>query len=291
MSRTGASAARHILVGSLRRSGGTLVGRLFDGHPQCSTFPFEYWHTRKKALFRRRHNLAFRLLSAKSKLRVCGLERGSYRRKISRHHPDVDWEIHRGQLLEAAAQSGSVSALYERVSTLYFRGLRGGEVHSLVVNHCADLCKFSPWQLRRTFGEYTLVMSIRDPRAAFWSLLHHRPHRHAPEILAAFCRDWKRSVERCHLSDAGVVSFRFEDLVSEPAKVMRGVCASLEIAFDPILLVPTQMGAPVPTNSSFGRGTGIDPSTIDSWRSRLGSPEREFIEHRLGSLMQRVGYV
>jgi hypothetical protein len=279
----------HILIGSMRRSGGTLLTRLLDGHPECSVFPFENWHTEKKARFRWHHNVLFPVLSPKRKLHACGFH-ASYERKLKRFHPDSDWREYRQRLLEMATEVTSVREFYRRSSELYFRTFHSSPLRPKLVDHCASLCLLPPWQLRRIFGEHRLVLSVRDPRAAFCSLEHHRPERVSERTVPFFCRDWERSVRRYHWGDPSVTSFRFEDLLSDPEKVMRSLCCDLGIAFDRVLLKPTYVGIPAEANSSFSRRDGIDPSAIDSWRSHLGTSARRKIEKRLGPLMERLGY-
>jgi hypothetical protein len=280
----------NILIASMRRSGGTLIGRLLDGHPECSVFPFEDWHMRKKATFRWHHNLAFPYLSSEGKLRACGFH-ASYDRKLERWHPDSDRDAYRNQLRGLAVETESVRELYSRSSALYFQFFFASPLRPKLVNHCANLCVLSPWQLRRTFGDHRLILSVRDPRAVFCSLERHRPARFTERTIPAFCRAWARSVRRYHLDDASVISFRFEDLLSDPEKVMRSVCRDLGIAFDEVLLSPTHLGTPANANTSFSRKDGIDASAIDTWRSHLRDRARRTIEARLGPLMRRLGYV
>lgn len=278
-----------ILIGSMRRSGGTLLARLLDGHPECSVFPFEDWHTKKKARFRWDHNFLFPMLSPGMRLKACGFH-AAYERKLKRFHPDTDWHRYRRRLLEMAAEVTSVRELYRRSSEVYFETLHASPLRSKLVDHCAGLCLLPAWQLRRIFGEHRMVLSIRDPRAAFCSLEHHRPGRISERSVPSFCRDWERSVRRHHRGDPSVIALRFEDLVSDPEKAMRSLCCSLGIAFDRALLQPTYLGVPAEANTSFSRKDGIDPSAIDSWRHHLGTSARRKIEELLGPLMERLGY-
>lgn len=279
---------KNVLIASLHRSGGTLVVRLLDGHPACSVLPFETWHTQRKATFRLRHNLLFPFSSSARKLRTCGFR--VYERKLVSAYPELDWTSYRDRLLELAARTGSPSELYRRAATLYFVTFHASPLRDLLVNHCANLCLLSPWQLRRTFGDYRMVLSVRDPRAVFCSLERHRPGRATERSIPSFCDDWERSVRRYHLGDPSVISFRFEDLLGDPERVMRAVCADLGIAFDEAVLEPTFHGKRARANTSFTREPGIDASAIDSWRTQLRPPVQRAIEQRLGPLLERLGY-
>ena len=279
-----------VLVTSMRRSGGTLLANLFDGHPDCSVLPFEDWHTRRKARFFLHHNFLFPLLGPSSKLFVCGFRNASYRRKLEQWQPGSDLAAYEQELLECAGRATSVSEFYRESCELYFRFFHACAPRAKLINHCADLCTLAPWQLRRIFGSYRMILSVRDPRAVFCSMLHLEHGRFTERSLAAFCANWEKSVKRYYLSDASVLSLRYEDLLAEPKATMESLSQGLGIPFSDVLLTPTRQGHEVKANSSFERRAGIDPTGVDSWRSRLDARIRGEIEKKLGPLMQQLGY-
>ena len=279
-----------VLVGSMRRSGGTLLADLFDGHPDCSVLPFENWHTRRKVRFFPHHNFLFPVLPPGWKLFVCGFRNASYRRKLEQWQPGADLAGYERELRACAARATSVSRFYRDSCELYFRFFHGCALRAKLVNHCADLCILAPWQLRRIFGSYRMILSVRDPRAVFSSMLHLEHGRFSERSLPTFCANWERSVKRYHLGDPSVLSFRFEDLVAEPKATMESLSQGLGIPFSDVLLEPTRQERASEANTSFERKRGIDPTAADSWRSRLDARIRDRIENRLGPLMQRLGY-
>ncbi len=281
---------QNVLIASMRRSGGTLLVRLLEGHPECSVFPFEHCHTSKKAVYRWQDDRLFRFMSPGKKIRVCDFGK-NFQRKLTRYHGDVDSTAFRRDLIELASRTHSVRALYRPAASLYFQHFHAASLRPSLVNHCARLCILAPWQIRRIFGDHRLVVSVRDPRAVFSSLEHKRNQSYDETIIPAFCNEWKQSVERYHLGDARAISFLFEDLLSDPERVMRSLAAELDISFDEALLDPTRLGEPAKANTSFLRSTGIDPSAVDSWKARLDERPRREIEERLGPLMRRLGYL
>jgi hypothetical protein len=274
----------------MRRSGGTLLANLFDGHPDCSVLPFEDWHTRRKARFFPHHNFLFPWLTPRWRLFVCGFRNASYRRKLEQWQPGADLAGYERELRECAARATSVSRFYRDSCELYFQFFHGSALRAKLINHCADLCLLAPWQLRRIFGSYRMILSVRDPRAVFWSMLNLETGRFTERSLPTFCSNWKKSVKSYYLSDPSVLRCRFEDLLAEPKATMESLSQGLGISFSDILLTPTRHGRETEANSSFGRTVGIDPSRMDSWRSRLDARIRVEIENRLGPVMQRLGY-
>lgn len=280
----------NVLIASMRRSGGTLLVRLLEGHPTCSVFPFEHCHTSKKAVYRWQDDWLFRFMSPGEKIRVCDFGR-NFHRKLARYHGDVDSAAFLADLGELASRTHSIRELYRPAAALYFQHFQAAPLGPTLVNHCARLCILTPWQIRRIFGDHRLIVSIRDPRAVFASLEHKRNQDYDETIIPEFCSEWARSVERYHLGDSAAITFRFEDLLSDPERVMRSLAADLGIAFDEGLLQPTRLGEPAKANTSFSRGTGIDPSAADSWKAGLNERPRREIEERLGPLMRRLGYL
>lgn len=279
-----------VLVASMRRSGGTLLANLFDGHPDCSVLPFEGWHTRRKARFFPHHNFLFPWLTPRMKLFVCGFRNASYERKLERWQPGSDLAAYEQELLAGAARATSVSDFYRDSCELYFRFFHACALRAKLVNHCADLCLLAPWQLRRIFGSHRMILSVRDPRAVFCSMLHLKTGRFSERSLPSFCANWEKSVKRYALSDPSVLTLRYEDLLAEPKATMESLAQGLGIPFSDVLLTPTSQGREVTANSSFERRSGIDPTGADSWRSRLDARIRDRIERRLGSVMQQLGY-
>jgi len=282
--------AEIVLVASMRRSGGTLLANLFDGHPDCNVFPFEDWHTQRKAHFSALHNFLFPFLPPRSKLYVCGFQNASYQRKLEQWQPESDRAGYMQQLREQAARATRVSDFYRDSSELYFRFFHARAPRALLINHCADLCTLAPWQLRRIFGSHRMILPVRDPRAVFCSMLHLEHGRFSERSLPTFCTNWERSVKRYYLGDPCVLSLRYEDLLAEPKATMESLSQGLGISFSEVLLEPTRQERATEANSSFERRLGIDPTGVDSWRSRLDARIRGKIENRLGPVMQRLGY-
>lgn len=278
-----------VLIGSMRRSGGTLLTRLLDGHPECNVVPFEHNYLAKKLVFNRRDNRWFPFYGAARKVRVCGFE-GNFDRKLGKAHPGADTAEFHSRLLELARSARSVSGFYLPSALLYFEVFQHQAPRRFLFNHSPNLCVMPKRELLRTFGPHRMILTIRDPRAVYCSLENKRNKKYDASVIPKFCREWAHSVESLHFSAPEVISFRFEDLVRKPEVVMSDVARSVGIRFDEVLLEPTIVGEPIRANSSFSRNAGIDTSAIDSWRSRLGEAERVAIEGRLRPLMDRLGY-
>lgn len=76
----------------------------------------------------------------------------------------------------------------------------------------------------------------------------------------------------------------FEDLVLHTEAVMRAVCATTGLTFDPVLLRPTYNSIPVLSDSSFEPSTGVDANVTRRYAAAL-DPEQTAVVERLGTAL------
>ena len=75
--------------------------------------------------------------------------------------------------------------------------------------------------------------------------------------------------------------------MERPEQVVRTVCSSVGLAFDPELGAPTTR---VPVRDA-PRAPEVGPlSTSDEWRGQVGELEAEIVEERCGELAAALGY-
>lgn len=81
---------------------------------------------------------------------------------------------------------------------------------------------------------------------------------------------------------------KLEDLILEPERRLRELCAFLGVEFEPAMLdIDRVNSSHVPTASG---GKGLSRESIDGWRGRLSADELAVVFRRSGALMERVGY-
>ena len=287
------------LICQAQRSGGTLLGRLFDGHPQCHAHPHELligypkphmwadleldeapetWFAKLKegylsTLFRKgRRTVPMKAPGEKSKHSYPFLLPPLFQRQIFLQ------EVERRSPITAERQilDAYMTSLFN--AWLDNQNLRGAEKRWVVA--------FSP---RRAWGEGReklfelypdgrLISILRDPESWFTSAQGRDPAAD-PEALLDL---WKRSaleiVEAKERYPERVYVLRFDDLVRDTEKTMRGLAKSLEIDFDPVLTAPTFNGYPVGANSSYEvRTTGVLTDPVERHKELLSDEQRERI--------------
>jgi hypothetical protein len=304
----------HVLIVSLSRSGGKLMRMLLDGHPAFNAFPIEHWNRTSKNALPVKRMAKFDRLSVDEKLETAGGDH--VERKLGRLHPAELVARVLQAWRDSAVEARTLPAMYEGFARAYF-GALGRSLDAVVVNHCGSVSRFRRDELDAVYGPGRHLLTIRDPRAVFISMqglalrkftagralkgkipvhLFER-HRQKLEVvngasgyLQEFCEVYRAMVGH-YASSRDVIRVRFEDLVTTPETVMRGVAAQLGVGWSETLLEPTQLGESHSPNSSFARtGGSIHAGAADDWTGRIDPEVRRSIEDALAEEMAALGY-
>jgi LPS sulfotransferase NodH len=149
--------------------------------------------------------------------------------------------------------------------------------------------------LARAHPDAKFIQIVRDPRAVCASK-NVTGERYTWLFMA---RQWRKLAALAwqyqHAAGADVMLIRYEDLVSEPLRLAREICAWLEIEYAPQMADPASyvdgQGRPWKQNTSYGTGgQRFDNSGVDKWRSSLKPAELDMIETLSGPEMLLHGY-
>jgi hypothetical protein len=283
-----------LLCSQVQRAGGTLLARLFDGHPACFAHPFELqWGWPRKFHW---PNIDLAAGLSVEELYVLlrerwprkSVKRGFEKSSKAVHRTDPD-EIERlpflyDPILQRDVFGAAIAARPPRVQ----RDLLNAYLTSLfnawldyqnlyrqpkqwVTAFLARLI-MQPDGPERFFADYPdglLVTIVREPGE--W-LVSYTRHMEIDDHQAAI-GNWMLSAEagvRAHAARPDrVVVILFEDLVQRTESVMRLLCTRMDLAFDPVLLEPTYNTMPIDSDSSFVSLKGIDRSVGERNRKLL----------------------
>jgi hypothetical protein len=154
------------------------------------------------------------------------------------------------------------------------------------------------------YPDARVIHMIRDPRAIYVSELRRRttnpesvPYRvlrRVPRMLAAAVLlettlVWAESVWRLRRNrrryGARYLGLRFEDLVRDPEREVRRLCAHLGMDYEPAMLEQVVV--------SWGQRLGergIDPGAADRWRGSIGRLAGGWLRLWFGSTLRSLGY-
>jgi hypothetical protein len=296
-----------VLISQIQRSGGTLLNKLFDGHPAVHSHPSElhighptkgYWPELEpgagpddwlEMLHERWIGRRF--------------EEGFGRRTLNRAgHPSLPFML-APSLLDrifravcAERPPRTARDILDRYFTAFFnawldyQGLRE-EPKSYVTAFTPRLA----WGEGRgrflsDYPDGRLIACHRDPRAWYASASRQKEgYSDLDEALAL----WSRGAEETLAAKAergdAVFVVAYEDLVLEPERVTRALARWLDIQWNPILLRPTFNRLPTVPNSSYRLiDWGISTQSLDHWREVLSAGTVATIESAAMDLDEQV---
>jgi hypothetical protein len=296
-----------VLCSQIQRSGGTLLSRLFDGHPECHAHPYELKLGRKqpewpqidladssKRWFKRLYEekVGRHLVGGYTKpgLKTADVEVFPFiflsrLQKLVFDRCAAEWPIER------------VRDVFDCYFTSYFNAwLDNQNLYSgskRVVTAFTPRTNLDPDSVERFFEAYpdgTLVTLVRDPCAWYGSAVRHR--RQYEDIERAL-ELWRQSAA-AGLAAHGrygerVVVLTYEQLVLEPEVTMQLLAGRLGISWSPTLLEPTFNGRPVRPNSSDAVSEyGVVGSRAEAWREVLDAEAIARIGSLAGDLYERA---
>lgn len=264
------------------RSGTTLLQRMLDAHRDVAIAPETFFV--RRFMSRRKHygklgkeSHLEKLLAdlvATPEFAEMGLDRESFHARVRPARTD-DFEF------------GDVFAHWLEA----FRELRGKKlVGEKTPNHLLFMR-----ELEATFPAARFVHIVRDPRAVAESW------RRVPWTNGSLAKDaevWRRYLETARNKpprQARLYEIRYERLVTATEAELRGLCAFLEIEFDPAMLRFHEQ-APIGVNVEREpwKGDVLNSASDDGvlrWQDKLTPQEIRSIESVVYFEMRRAGYV
>jgi len=282
------------LISQIQRSGGSLLGQLFDGHPEIHAHPSELMFGYPKKHIWPRIDLNdnpehwFEVLFEDM---VIEHMREGYK-KGKKHNrtfpfifvPSLQRKIFLNYL--NSVQSITLRDVLDSYMTSYFGAWLNNQNYNgqkKFVTAFAPRLSMIKENMEFFFDVYPdgrLISLVRDPKNWYPSALRHGPKKYG-DIRRALSQ-WEESAQamlwnKKRYGDR-VCLVKFEDLVSKTRAVISYLAELLGIEFDDILLIPTFNKFPIKANTSFElEHHGILNSTLSRYKS-LTAQELDSIE-------------
>jgi protein-tyrosine sulfotransferase len=258
------SSERHIVMGGAPRSGTTVLRRVFDRHPElCSG-------AETKLFVPAGFNLAW--LAQSYGLPLAQLE---------------------SMRASAPSQAGFVDAFAEQV--------RADASKSRWAEKTPQNIRNLDWILER-FPEASVIHIIRDGRDVVCSMRQHPDWRWVdgswqkvlvPRSVESYAQRWlaDTAAGMAWRDDPRYVEIRYEDLVADPAAVLRTICDGIGASADTAWLeaVGRRDDDSGHTKRPDYEGA-VSGASVGRWRNDLSTTEQADVERLCGPRLRELGY-
>jgi Sulfotransferase family len=287
---------RACFIAGQAKSGTTLLAALLDNHPELLVLPQEtaYFPTVLRKYRSAGRRAQFDYLTKESFSRVLFGGEAKWREHEYKNFPQQKFRetFERITLDPANAQRDLLALMAEAYAATIGRPLdrikRWIEKTPANRNHVDEIFA--------RFPDSKLLVTLRDPRAILATQIALEKTRKTKRFSVYYViAHWRVAAKLARRVRAGGVPglfVQFEQLVSEPAKLMKDVCDYLDIQFDPeVVLTPTKIGEPWGGNSAAQIAfSKVSAEPASRWEKELSEDEIGWVEWHCRDLMPEFGY-
>ena len=266
-----------VFIGGCGRSGTTLLAASLGAHSKCLCVPESHF---RLSLFRGMDGTEE------------GLSAEKIGREIGRHWSYRAWGLgHCLNRLLAEQSSREPADVLGRLVFSYGQKQQN-EVYQLWIDHTPTNVRYAS-RLNVLFPEARFIHIVRDGRAVAASVL---PLDWGPNTVAAAAKWWSESLcyglaAESYIPEVKMTRVRYEDLVSDPAGVLRGLCAFLELEYEPKMVTGAGFDVPEFTKAQHSLvGEPPDVSRVDAWKGTLTPSQVAIFERLTADLLVMLGY-
>jgi Sulfotransferase family len=287
---------RACFIAGQAKSGTTLVAALLDNHPELLVLPQEtaYFPTVLRKYGDAGRRAQFDYLTKESFSRVLFGGEPKWREHEYKDFPQQEFHetFERIAFERANVQSDLLAlmaeAYAETIGAPLDRIKRWIEKTPANRNHVDEIFT--------RFPQAKLLVTLRDPRAILATQIAlektRQTKRFSVYYVIAHWRVAAKLARRVRAGDVPGLFVPFEQLVSEPASIMKSVCDYLEVQFDPeVVLTPTKIGEPWGGNSAAQIAfSKVSAEPASRWEKELSEDEIGWVERHCRDLMPEFGY-
>ncbi len=278
------------------KSGTTLVAALLDNHPELLVLPQEtaYFPTVLKKFGNAGRRAQFDYLTNESFSRVLFGGEPKWREHEYKNFPQQKFRenFERIAFEPANAQRDLLALMAEAYAETI--GVSLGHIRRWIEKTPANRNHVD--EIFARFPNAKLLVTLRDPRAILATQIAlektRRTNRFSVYYVIAHWHVAAKLARRVRAGDFPGLFVQFEQLVSEPAGVMKNICDYLEVAFDPeIILTPTKIGQSWGGNSAAQTAfSKVSAEPASRWEKELSEDEIGWVEWHCRDLMAELGY-
>lgn len=284
-----------------RKSGTSMLSRLFDSHPELSLYPTDIsllyaYFPGYVAAQREPEKLRKRISVVMEKALRYGLGLSG----DSENHETIVRAMIHGVLSRLSDDALTRRKDVLNALVMSWREVAGAsDGTGVVLKETSQAIHFRA--LRESLPNTRFLHLMRDPRdtyaaikagvTRYYSALGEGERASLASVLNRVQVDTRAARSNAAMDPESFSIVRFEDLVANPQAEMSRIAAFAGIAYDDCLLTPSVGGAPYGGNSHDGLVMkGISAQNSGRWRERISDEEAMIIEFWLGDDMEDCGY-
>lgn len=287
-------------IGGDSRSGGSLLARLFDGHPEVPSYPFEneFFEERNGSLinfsaFRESANPSdIEKQEVVNKIRKFGKDLLQTKQRYGTDDSKFDYTQFREGLASMVSKEMSDQEIYDCVHENFFQVFENSNITSAaaISNHCSRTFAADLKQFFSTFEDGYFIHTIREPKAVTASLKNYSffATGKKPDLIPPNFIDL--SIDRWLLAACMAVKNRkqfgnrylivlYEDLIVNDKQTLEGICNKINLNFNEGMLVPTFGNKVWGGNSSFGKMPAkVSSQNLEKYKEVLCKEEQDKVD-------------
>lgn len=152
---------------------------------------------------------------------------------------------------------------------------------------------FSLPLIRREWPDAIVVRVVRDPRDVALSLAKVPFGNQTLTADVLQVAGQLRRADALAARDARTITVRFEDLLSDPAGVLRRVCAVIDVPYDPAMIDRRDSAAAIAAPHEWWKAKAAEPidrSRAGGWRTDMPADVQRFAALQLRDVLRAHGY-
>lgn len=279
-----------------RRSGTTLLNRLFDNHPDIDVYPtdltiFYNYFPYYTSNFDNKNFLIKKILTIIDKdINQIFLSQNLIsKNKIKYLNIQLEKNLRKINL------KSKKEVFYKVID--HWSNLKGRKLKKIIlVKETSQSIYFDEYL--KIFKNMKMINIVRDPRDNFASIKSGQKNYYSKfdiDYLQNFASTLFRSRQDLlstfyNKNHKNFTFITYENLVTKKSKVMKQLCSFLGIKFHNVLLNPTLGKSKFYGNSFTKKIVGISDKNKNNWKKRITSEEKNIIEFYLSDVMKMYNY-
>lgn len=294
---------KFVHIGGDSRSGGSLLARLFDGHPEVPSYPFEneFFEGRNGSLinfseFRQTGNASdIEKQEVVNKIRKFATDLLQTKQRYGSDDSKFDYEHFSIGLSSLVNSKMSDQQIYDCVHKCFFQVYQQTDIASAaaISNHCSRTFAADLEQFFSTFKDGYFMHTIREPKAVTASLKNYsffatgkNPNSIPEKFIDLSINRWLIAAymaikNRKQFGDRYLIVL-YEDLILNDEKTLKDICNQINLEFEMGMLVPTFGNKVWGGNSSFGKMPAkVSSQNLEKYKEVLSQEEQDKVNEAL----------